>query len=66
MPYSRRNEVLDRIAEWAAHRLPRRLVYFASIRLMVHATVGKWSTQVVPELTCASALTRWTESSDVQ
>lgn len=39
--------------------LPRRLVYWASIRLMVHATRPPWGDQVVPELEPGVALTRW-------
>jgi len=47
--------------QWLAYRLPRRLVYYAALRLMVHATVGKWSSQVVPELRAMDALMRWQE-----
>jgi hypothetical protein len=39
--------------------LPRKLVYWAAIRLMTNATTGKYSNQVVPELTCLDALKRW-------
>jgi hypothetical protein len=42
-----------------AHMLPRKLVYFCAIRLMAHATQGKWSSQNVPELTAMDALERW-------
>lgn len=45
---------------WA---LPRKLVYWASIRLMSAATVGKYSSQVVPELSAMDALKRWGETS---
>lgn len=38
---------------------PKRLVYFAAIRLGVNATTGKYSTQVVPDLTFMDALKRW-------
>ena len=46
---------------WLAWRLPKQLVYWASIRLMAHATVGPYSSQIVPELTAADALKRWEE-----
>jgi len=39
--------------------LPRKLVYYASIRLMAHATTGKYSSQIVPDLTAMDALQRW-------
>lgn len=46
---------------WArlANILPRQLVYWSSIRLIVNATVGKHSNQVVPDLTAIEALDRW-------
>lgn len=40
-------------------RLPRRVVYFAAIRLWAHATTGPWSDTVVGELEIGEALTRW-------
>jgi hypothetical protein len=39
--------------------LPRKLVYWACIRLIAHATTGKFSNQIVPELTAMDALERW-------
>ena len=39
--------------------LPKSLVYWVSIRLIVNATQGKYSNQVVPELTAMDALQRW-------
>lgn len=39
--------------------LPRRLVYWCAIRVMTNATHGKYSNQVVPELTALEALERW-------
>ena len=41
---------------WA---LPKKLVYWCAIRLMVNGTVGNYSSQIVPELTCMDALKRW-------
>jgi hypothetical protein len=40
-------------------RLPRKLAYWAAIRVVVHATTGRYSSQVVPELTVLDALKRW-------
>ena len=44
---------------WLAWRLPRPLVKWAAVRLMSAATVGKYSSQSVPELTAVQALERW-------
>lgn len=49
----------DKIARWVAALLPRRVVYWAAIRLGVAATTGKWSATVVPDLTLVDALKRW-------
>ncbi len=50
---------LGRAVVW---RLPERLVYWSAIRVMAHATTGKWSSQVVPELGAMEALRRWDEA----
>jgi hypothetical protein len=50
-----RNEAAFRIA----HALPRRVAYWAAIRVAVHGTVGEYSNQVVPELTIDKMLKRW-------
>lgn len=39
--------------------LPRRIVYWASVRLICNATTGKYSNQIVPDLTAMDALQRW-------
>lgn len=44
-----------------AWKLPKDLVYWATIRLVVNATEGEYSDTVVTELTMNDALTRWTE-----
>jgi len=44
---------------WLAWKLPRRLVYWTAIRFGVHATMGPYSNQIVPELTFTDALQRW-------
>jgi hypothetical protein len=51
--------IKERILICLAWRMPRSLVYWCSIRLMVHATVGRYASQVVPELTAVDALKRW-------
>ena len=56
--------MIDRALFWIANHLPRRLVYFCAIRLMSHATIGRWSHQVVPELYAVDALKRWEVTDD--
>lgn len=46
---------------WLTTKLPRRLVYWCAIRVIVHATTGKFSDQVAPDLTAFEALARWSE-----
>ena len=50
---------LQRIPYWIAARMPRWLVYHCGIRLVSHATTGKYNKQIVPELTAMDALDRW-------
>ena len=47
---------LDRRVAW---KLPDRVVYHAAIRLTAYATVGRYSTTVVPELSAMDAVGRW-------
>jgi hypothetical protein len=44
---------------WA---LPRKLVMWSSIRLIAHATTGKYGSTVVPELSAMDAVKRWDET----
>lgn len=54
----RRFEKLLRTIVWA---LPRKVVMWAFIRVVAHATTGKYSNQIVPKLTVIDALSRWDE-----
>lgn len=49
----------DKLQMWVAWKLPKWLVYQASIRLVANATAGQYSQTVVPELTAMDALKRW-------
>lgn len=53
----------NRFREWfwkeLAWLLPKNLVMWATIRLIAHATQGKYGTTIVPELTAMEALERW-------
>ena len=40
-------------------RLPRWLVYWCSIRMVAHATTGKYGNTVTPELSAMDAIKRW-------
>jgi hypothetical protein len=50
---------MEKLYTWLAFKVPRKLVYWCAIRLMVHATTGKHQNQVVPELLAMDALERW-------
>lgn len=49
-------EKVQRKIAWA---LPKSIVMWAYIRVVSHATTGRWSSQVVPELGATEALDRW-------
>ena len=52
--------MIEKLCIWAAwHLLPKRLVYWCSIRVSAHATTGQYSSQAVPDLTVIEALKRW-------
>ncbi len=42
-----------------AYKLPKRLVYWCFVRVVTYATVGKYSDQIVPDLTIKQAADRW-------
>ena len=50
---------LDRFARWVAWKLPRRIVMWAAIRLIAHATQGPYSKTDVTSLEAMEALSRW-------
>ncbi len=50
---------LEPLMKWLAWKLPRQLVLWCAIRVVAHATTGKFSNQVVPDLTAMDALKRW-------
>lgn len=54
----------DKFYQWLAWKLPRRLVTWASIRLMAAATTGKYAHVVTPEVTIIEALQRWTDGKE--
>lgn len=44
---------------WIAWKLPDKLVYWASLRLIAYASQGEFSATDVPSLTAMDALKRW-------
>jgi len=47
---------------WLATRLPRRLAYFAAIRVIVYSTSGKWGKTVIPSVAAMTVLERFRNS----
>jgi len=46
--------------EWGiAYALPKKIAYFATIRIGAHATTGKHSSTCVPDMTFMDAIGRW-------
>lgn len=50
--------MIERFYRWLAPRLPRRLLYWATIEAGVVATTGTYSDTAVPSLTLLEALER--------
>lgn len=53
------NKAIEKAAIGIAWALPRWLVYWCGVRLITHATTGKYGCEVVPELKAMDALKRW-------
>lgn len=53
------NKRVEKLQMWIVWKLPIWMIYWAAIRLIAHATAGKWGGTVVPELTAMDALERW-------
>jgi hypothetical protein len=51
----------EKIWQWIAWHLPRSLVYWASVRLIANATMGKYASQDVTTLKAYIAQERWEE-----
>lgn len=50
----------DKLPMWVAfHILPKKIAYWATIRVGAHATTGAYSNQIVPELYYTESLQRW-------
>ena len=60
----RAKRVHERLLRKIVWMLPHRVVMWAFIRVVAHATTGKWGDQIVPELTAMNALKRWDEPNE--
>lgn len=49
----------EKILTWFVWRLPKKIVMWSAIRVVAHATTGKYSGQIVPDLTAMDAVKRW-------
>lgn len=49
----------DILPSWVANKLPKKVAYWAAIRVGAHATTGKYSDTLVPDLTFMDTLQRW-------
>ena len=50
---------LQHLPYWVAGKLPRWLVYHCALRMIAHATTGKYGATLVSELSAMEALDRW-------
>jgi hypothetical protein len=53
------NRRAEKLLVWFVWKLPRRIAYWSAIRVISHATVGKYSQQDMADLTATDALQRW-------
>lgn len=51
----------ERFWRWASYRLPKKLIYFAAIRLGAYATTGKYGNMDAPAITLMDAIGRWSD-----
>jgi hypothetical protein len=49
----------DRFWSWLAWKLPRRLAYWASIRVSAYATMGEYGNTSPNDISIMDALRRW-------
>ena len=51
---------------WIVDRLPKRVVYFCFMKVMAHATTGKYGSTIVPELSGMDAIQRYSDDFGVE
>lgn len=57
--FTRYSRLFERLTTAIAWMLPRPLVKWCAIRVMAHATTGKWGHEITPALLATDALKRW-------
>lgn len=50
---------MEKFLIWLSWKMPKELIKWCAIRLMVNATQGQYSNQEVPALLAVDALKRW-------
>ena len=55
-------EVEENFWRWLAFRVSKHLVYWATLRLMINSPNGKYSGQVVPNISTYEAMNKWCRS----
>ncbi len=51
--------MIDRIADWLAWHLPKRVVYHACVRAWAHGTTPPYGDTVAPDVTAGEIVKRW-------
>lgn len=51
---------------WLINKLPKKIIYFCFIHVMVHGTTGKYASTKVPELTGMDALKRYVDDNKLE
>ena len=51
--------LVEKFLWWLTYKLPRRLVYLATIRLLASATTNRYSHLLLPEITVQDAVKAW-------
>lgn len=52
-------QLIEKMTIAIAWMLPRSLVKWCAVRVMAHATTGKWGHELTPALLATDALKRW-------
>lgn len=53
--------LIEELLFFIAYHLPRRVVYYAAIRLLAHATTGRYGNEETPAINGVTALKRWND-----
>ncbi len=51
---------------WVVDRLPKKLVYFCFMKVMVYSTTGKYGNTIVPELSGMDAISRYGKDKKIE